>query len=84
MEVKTRKIYERVYDKQNDKDNVYLGEFEVLQQLHGDENEYSELFVGKNVQTNKVYLIEGVEVCGFNGGTRYSCVELTFLNNTQI
>jgi len=79
-----RKIYRRTYDNNlkadgTEKENVYLGEFEVLQQIHGDENEYSEMFIGKNVETGIIYLIDGVEVSGFNGGTRYSCIELTFL-----
>lgn len=77
----TRKIYKRVYDNHLNKDgtekeNVYLGEFEVLQQIYGDENEYSEMFLGRNVETGVVYLIDGVEVSGVNGGTRYSYTEI--------
>ena len=81
-----RHIYKRNYDNKfnedgTQKDNVYFGEFEVLQQISGDENEYSEQFIGKNVDTGAIYFIEGIEVSGKNGGTRYAYTELTFLEN---
>jgi len=84
----TRKVYRRNYDNNlnadgTEKENVYLGEFEVLQQISGSEGEYSEQFIGKNIDTGIVYLIDCVEVLGFNGGTRYTCTELTFLTTTQ-
>ncbi len=81
-----RLIYKRNYDNPYEldgkkKENSFLGEFEVLQQISGDENEYSEQFIGKNIETKDIFFVEGVEVSGYNGGTRYNCIKLTFLCN---
>ena len=74
-----REIYDRVYDNEFDKDGVpkpraMLGKFAVIQQL--EEDFYSEIFVGQNLDDQIIYLVVGREVYGINGGMRYKAIKL--------
>mgnify|MGYP003464398949 CR=1 FL=1 len=76
-----REIYKMEYDNHlnkdgSEKENRFIGEFKVLQQLHGSENDYDEQFIGVNVADGKTYLVSGIEVSGFNGGKRFEAVRL--------
>ena len=82
-----RTIYLREYDHAidksgNEKPNELLGDFEVLQQISGREGDYHEQFIG--FKDGLAYLVEGREVCGFNGGTRFSATELTPNTNEKL
>ena len=78
MEYEVRKVYDRFYDDQSKQPNAeLLGTFQVIEQI--EEDCWSELFIGRNVDTNEICLIRGTEVCYVNSGTVYSIFPLKHL-----
>lgn len=78
MEYKTVHIYDRIYDDQSkQKDAKLLGIFQVIEEI--EEDGYSELFVGRNVDTGDVCLIRGREVCYIDSGIIYTIFPLKHL-----
>jgi len=79
MEV--RKVFKRFYDNPlnpdgTEKPNELLGEFFVVHQLW--EDSYAEQFIGMKTdpEDTRIFLVEGKEISGTNGGSRYDVTEL--------
>lgn len=73
-----KEIYERVYDDKSLGNNgfggKYLGNFEVIQQVM--EDGWTEVFVGRKIEDDQIYLIMSGEVTGFNSGSIYEVYPL--------
>jgi len=65
-------VYDMNYDSKergnNGKGN-FLGKYKVLEIIY--EDIYDEQWYGLNIETNKICLIIGSEVCGYGGGIRF-------------
>ena len=77
-------IYERLYDNPmlpdgQEKPNKFLGKFQVIQVIN--QNMYCSITIGRMINTNDIYLIQEIEVWGYNGGSRF---EITKLNNLKL
>lgn len=71
-------IYKRIYDNDLNKDgskksNEFLGEFEIIETIF--EDGYSSQRIG--FAGDKVYLIDEIEVTGWNSGSRFEVKELS-------
>ncbi len=71
MEYEIVNVYDRFYDDQSKQKNAkLLGRFQLIEQVKENE-EWSELFIGRNIDTGELCLIEGYEVRYIDSGTAY-------------